>query len=52
MIVKSTNIIRVVDNENFIVDYDIKKKTYRVAYFDDDYHYQDEITFKEIKEDE
>ena len=37
-------IIRILENDNWIVDYDIEKKKYRVSYFEDS-HFVDEIWF-------
>ena len=35
----------VAENESFIVEYNKELNMYRVAYFDDDGHYEDEILF-------
>lgn len=51
-IYKKTNIIRVLETDNFIVEYDTRKKTYRVSYFDDNCNYQDEVSFEAVKENE
>lgn len=40
--------IRIFENDNFIVDYDEEKKKYRVSTFED-YHYCDECEFEEYK---
>lgn len=36
--------MRVLENENFVVDYDKEKRIYRVSYFENG-HYKDEVCF-------
>lgn len=44
------DVVKIIENEDFLVEYDKSKGMYRVSVFDD-YHYLDEICFEEyIKE--
>ena len=42
---------RIYENDNFIVDYDTKRKLYRVSYFENG-HFKDEIWFDAYEEKE
>ena len=41
--------IRILENDDWIVEYDIENNKYRVSYFQD-YHFVDEILFDAYKE--
>ena len=43
------NLIKVFENDNFVVDYDKDNKRYRVSYFED-YHFKEECWFDEYEE--
>lgn len=42
-------LIKVFENDNFIIDYDKDNKKYRVSYFED-YHFKEECWFDEYNE--
>lgn len=43
---------KIFENDDFIVEFDKNERVYRVSYFED-YHYKDEVVFKEyVEEDE
>jgi hypothetical protein len=43
------NLIKVFENDDFVIDYDKENGRYRVSYFED-YHFKDECWFDEYKE--
>lgn len=43
--------VRILEIDDWIVDYDKEKKKYRVSYFED-YHFVDELWFDAYKENE
>ena len=45
------SLIRVFENETFVIDYDKENKRYRASYFEDN-HYQDECWFDEYEDKE
>lgn len=44
-------LIKVFENDNFIIDYDKDNKKYRVSYFED-YHFKEECWFDEYEEED
>lgn len=45
------NLVRIIDSDDWVVDYNKDDQTYRVSYFEDS-HFVDELCFKEYKEKE
>ena len=43
------NLIKIAENDDFVVDYDKERGMYRVSYFQDN-HFQDEFWFDEYEE--
>ena len=44
-----SNWIVIKDNEDWLVEYDVIRKRYRISYFEDG-HFVDEVIFREYKE--
>lgn len=45
------NLIRILENDDWVVDYDKENRKYRVSYFED-FHFKDEIWFDAYEEKE